>query len=178
MKRLFMVMVFLCTLLLSGTVIIGQDVFVGDTLEQPIDGGGDLPPVDWDEELPVDGDREPLGEDDCREIENSCTVEYLQSVLCTYRSYLCIGDGLEKVFSWGLMATIHTTELSNFNVIHPETIQSSGDTNEQVDYINHEVLEYMICTLEGDTLCHNINNSFYHIELPPARECVDNPRAC
>jgi len=161
MKKLYIAVIVFSLLFVSQAIVFGKDLT--NSSDEPHDVIVDLP-----------------AGSECRLEKDSCTSKYLELVLCTFRSYLCIGNSHNRQFSWGRLAIIHSAELNGFNYknsgIEEILIESSSDTNQQrLNFINHKVLEYMICNLEGDALC--VDGSFY-IKYQKEKNCKVEPRSC
>jgi hypothetical protein len=112
----------------------------------------------------------------CLTIENSCPVEFLESILCTDRPYLCPGKSPLGNFTWGKLVVIHADVLYKFGLPSQAEIDQYTDHEDEVsNFINHEALEFVICTFDEE-------------KQPDKKICVDgsiyllkncsNPRLC
>jgi hypothetical protein len=120
---------------------------------------------------------EPIKFDsDCLNVENSCPVEFLESILCTERPYLCPGKSTPGNFTWGKLVVIHADVLYKFGLPSQAEINEYTDNEDEVSgFIDHEALEFVICTFDGE-------------KQPDKKICVDgsiyfpkncsNPRLC
>jgi hypothetical protein len=112
----------------------------------------------------------------CLNIENSCPVEFLESILCTDRPYLCPGKSTPGNFTWGKLVVIHADVLYKFGLPSQAEIDQYTDHEDEVsNFIDHEALEFVICTFDEE-------------KHPDKKICVDgsiyfpkncsNPRLC
>lgn len=88
---------------------------------------------------------------DCLKVKNSCSVEFMEAVLCSQpeRRYLCPGSGRVGNFSWAKLAVIHAEVLYQFGLPSRAEIDEYTDNEDEIsDFINHEALEHVICTFD------------------------------
>ena len=82
---------------------------------------------------------EPIKQDpDCLKVENSCSVEFLESILCAERPYLCPGSSPIGNFSWGKLAAIHVDVLYRLGLPSQAEIDEYTDHEDEIsDFIDH-----------------------------------------
>ena len=152
------------SLILAIAVCLSSDVFAEETIN-PDDKGGGI----YDQPSPLA----------CLNVEDSCSVEIMQSIYCELRGYSCLGDTWPLKFSWGLTASIHAKELDTFTAPQevPEWIkrQTKPILKDLGEYIDHEAIEHLICQLEGKKAC--MDGSLYKAANQGAN-CSKYPKTC